>query len=91
MPTLAFWNINAKVSSEMIAALARKWDVDILILAENNAEPSEIRGKLIEDVDRLYFTDPGESDRCCLPRRSGRSSHGSCHNSSRPLGRSSLR
>ena len=42
MPALAFWNVNARVSPETIAVLAREWDVDILILAENETDRFEI-------------------------------------------------
>jgi hypothetical protein len=69
MPTLAFWNINAKVSPGMIAALAREWDVDILILAENETDPFELQKKLNADVDRLYFPDPGLSGRLTILTR----------------------
>jgi hypothetical protein len=69
MPTLAFWNVNAKVWPETIAVLAREWDVDILILAENEIDPFEIQRKLNEDTDRLYFPDPGESDRLTILTR----------------------
>ena len=66
MPTLAFWNVNAKVSAETIAVLAREWDVDIIILAENETDRFKIKEKLNEDTDRLYFTDPGESERLTI-------------------------
>ena len=66
MPTLAFWNVNAKVSAETIAVLARERDVDIIILAENETDRFKIKEKLNEDTDRLYFTDPGESERLTI-------------------------
>jgi hypothetical protein len=69
MPTLAFWNVNAKVSPETIAVLAREWDVDIIILAENETDRFAIQRKLNQDAERLYFTDPGESDRLTILTR----------------------
>jgi len=69
MPTLAFWNVNAKVSPKTIAVLSREWDVDIIILAENETDRFEIQRKLNEDTERLYFTDPGESDRLTILTR----------------------
>jgi hypothetical protein len=66
MPTLAFWNVNAKVSPKTIAVLAQEWDVDILILAENATDRFEILRLLNEDTDRLYFADLGESDRLTI-------------------------
>jgi hypothetical protein len=66
MPTLAFWNVNAKVSPDTIAILAREWDVDILILAENEADRFEILRKLNEGAGRRYFPDPGESERLTI-------------------------
>jgi hypothetical protein len=67
MPTLAFWNVSASVSPEIIAVLAREWDVDIIILAENEVDRFEIREKLNEG--RLYFSDPGVSDRLTILTR----------------------
>src|SRR5580658_2839618 len=69
MPTLAFWNVNAKVSPETIAVLAREWDVDIIILAENETDHFEIQRRLNEGTDRLYFTDPYGSDRLTILTR----------------------
>jgi endonuclease/exonuclease/phosphatase family metal-dependent hydrolase len=69
MPTLAFWNINARVSPETIAVLAREWDVDIIILAENETDRFKILRKLNEDTDRLYFSDRGKSDRLTILTR----------------------
>jgi endonuclease/exonuclease/phosphatase (EEP) superfamily protein YafD len=69
MPTLAFWNVNASVSPETIAALAREWDVDIIILAENETDRFEILGKLNEGAERLYFSDPEASDRLTILTR----------------------
>jgi len=69
MPTLAFWNVNARVSPEIISALAREWDVDIIILAENEVDRFDIQRKLNEDTDRLYFSDLGESDRLTILTR----------------------
>jgi hypothetical protein len=69
MPTLAFWNVNARVSPKTIAVLAREWDVDIIILAENETDRFAIQRELNEDTERLYFTDPGESDRLTILTR----------------------
>jgi hypothetical protein len=69
MPTLAFWNVNASVSPETIAVLAREWDVDIIILAENEMDRIEILGSLNEGADLLYFSDPGESARLTILTR----------------------
>ncbi len=66
MPTLAFWNVNARVSPETIAVLAREWDVDIIILAENETDRFEILRKLNADANGLYFSDPGQSDRLTI-------------------------
>lgn len=69
MPTLAFWNVNGSVSPARVAALAREWDVDILILAENeNAVPAILR-ELNRDATRFYFSDIGQSDRLTILTR----------------------
>ncbi len=64
MPTFAFWNVNANVPAEMIIALAQEWDVDILVLAECQADP-EFLVKLNES-ERRYYPDPGESNRLTI-------------------------
>lgn len=66
MPTFAFWHVNARVSPKMIADLAREWDVDVLALAEHEGDDEALRRVLNESTERLYFPDPGLSDRLTI-------------------------
>jgi hypothetical protein len=69
VPTLAFWNLKCNVSPEIVAVWAKEWDVDILILAENETDPYRNQQTLNQDTDRLYFADPGVSDRLTILTR----------------------
>lgn len=63
MPTLAFWNVGRKVSSASIAAFAHEHAVDILVLAENEVQKTDLSQALNSGRKRLYFIDPGQPDR----------------------------
>jgi endonuclease/exonuclease/phosphatase family protein len=69
MPTLAFWNVDANVSPSRVAALAREWDADILILAENKIATGAVLGELNRGASRLYFPDIGLPDRLTILTR----------------------
>ncbi len=69
MPVLAFWNVNANVSPKMIAALAREWDVDVLVIAECGVEAETLRKALDEHTARLYFSDHGVPNRLTILTR----------------------
>ncbi len=69
MPVFAFWNIDKNVPPERISAFVREWDVDILVLAENQTSPSELRRTLNTKAERLYFQDIGESTRLTILTR----------------------
>jgi hypothetical protein len=53
----------------MVAAFAREWDVDILVLAEDKNEPPAVVRELNHGAQRLYFSDLGESDRLTILTR----------------------
>ena len=55
MLTFMFWNVNRKPNEERIARLARRHDVDVLILAECDITPDTLLSKLNEDSEEYYY------------------------------------
>ncbi len=71
MLTLLFWNMNRRPRTRQCVNLARKHDVDILVLAECYDEPSILRGLNQQNGQLRYFAHPYEGVRVsiftCVP------------------------
>lgn len=66
MPNFGFWNLDGNVKSHEVAAFAHERDLDVLLLAENSNRVVSLLKALNHNQERLYFSDPGNSDRITI-------------------------
>ncbi len=69
MTVIAFWNVHKMRSPKLIVELSRKCDADILILAECLVPQQDLLHSLNHEEDRVYFPDPGNSERLTICSR----------------------
>jgi hypothetical protein len=69
MPTVAFWNLNANVSAQMVASFARESDADVVVLAENHHDIPKLRREMNRGVKQSYFPDSVDASRLTILTR----------------------